>query len=527
MPPGSMTVSQTAPPTVQPVAVPEAVPGLTTARQAAHAVFQTHCARCHDKAQRTPEQPATALQTILDIEGLEKQPGLVQPGRPDASNLYAIMLRDHTPLQLGPANLAPDDVDAVRTWIEGVAARPVENCTGRRRITLADIGRALQRLRQPGGTALRGIRFISLAAYHNACAGPGRMEDLRRAVGDLVTALRTTLVDFDLPQAGDDVPVLAVRLGDMGWNASQWDALATIARAPHLATQDLAEAYDTETPLIDVASLAAAAWQVGDYPNLANVSPLAQSFIADGRAEVGFAAAAQDVGLPELDFAALLETTAGPADGYAKRLRQGAIPRAAWHRLRAGLTLPGEPAALRYRADVPAAADPVSDAALHVGLWTDKATYKVGDLIVLTAQADRDCNLTLVNVDTRGDATILFPSDSDPDNAVKAGAKIRVPGDIEPYQLRANEAGTETFIAVCSVHRKRMLGVEQDFEKQRFTLLGNWRNYLKTAATRETLVGRRDTPRQRRARAKADAAAKAAPPPAEQEARAAIYVRIE
>lgn len=503
-----------------------------TAQERASAVLKAHCAQCHEASLRPPEQPANALQNILDLGALQARPGLIQPGRPDASPLYAVMLRAHAPLDMTPAagsgtGPTPEEIDDVRAWIMGLSPVSAPVCDGRRRVTLSDLGAVLERLRKPGGAALKGIRFISLAGYHNACASAPRLEELRRAVSELVMALRTTLVDFDLPLAGDDIPVLAVRLGDMGWDASQWDALAALARSPHVTGVDLAEAFGTETPLIDVRAFAAAAVQSGEYPKLASLGAVAQSFVLDGVADIDMAMAADDVGLPESDFALVLDGVNGPSEAHAKRLRQGLIPRAVWRQLRASLALPGDTGSLRYRPEAPPAAGPEDDAALDVGLWSERISYKTGDLIVVTAQANRDCNLTLINVDTHGDATVLFPSDSDPDNAVKAGAKIRVPSDIEPYQLRANEAGTETFIAVCSVNRKRMLGIDQDFEKQRFSLLGDWRTFVKTAHTRETLVGRRDTPRQRRVRAKVDAAAKAAVTAPEHEARAAIYVKIE
>lgn len=528
---GTPAHSQT-PPAVTPVVTPEPAPAPLAPHDRALAVLKAHCARCHEASLRAPEQPANALQNILDLDALQARPGLVQPGRPDASQLYTVMLRAHAPVPMtttaaSGAGPTPEEIDDVRAWITGLPVPSAPTCSGRRRVTLADLGSTLERLRKPGGAALKGIRFISLAGYHNACASAPRLEELRRAVSELVMALRTTLVDFDLPLAGDDIPVLAVRLGDMGWDASQWDALAALGRAPHVTEPALADAFGTETPLIDVRAFAAAAVQSGEYPKLAELGLVARSFLLDGSSDIDMASAANDLGLPDTDFAAVLDGATGSNEVFAKRLRQGLIPRAAWRQLRASLALPGDAGLLRFRPEAPAAAGPENDAALDVGLWSDRISYKTGDLIVVTAQVNRDCHLTLINIDTHGDATVLFPSDSDPDNAVKAGAKIRIPSDIEPYQLRANEAGTETFVAVCTVNRKRMIGVEQDFEKQRFTILGDWRTFLKTAHTREAMVGRRDTPRQRRARAKADAAAKAAETAPELEARGAIYVKIE
>jgi hypothetical protein len=313
--------------------------------------------------------------------------------------------------------------------------------------------------------------------------------------------------------------------------------LAAQADAPQIADADLAEAYDTATPLIDAADLASAAEALGHSLVLSvrddDVRPMPASLHQDatlldlviaGRTDVDLARAARDLGLSPAQLDDLLAAVMGQGDGAARALRQGTISRRAWHALRPYVTLPGKPGPLRY---VPGVHAQATGARLEVHLWSDKPTYRKGDLVVLTAQPNRDCHLSVVNIDPRGDATVLFPSDSDPDNAIKAGTKVRIPSDIEPYQLRASEVGTETFVAVCALNRKRMQGVDQDFEKQRFSILGDWRQFLLTRARREQLVGRRDTPRQRRARAKAEAAAAAATKEPEREARTAISVTVE
>lgn len=500
-------------------------PSPLTPIERARAVLEKHCARCH---QRGPAgQPAEShFDSVMEFDQLAQPLARLRPGLPDASRLYTDMLSGHVPQAVydtaHPAP-TPDEIDDVRGWIESLDQTKVTSCPGQHQVTLPDIANALARLRQPGGEALKGIRFISLAAYRNACADAAEMESRRRAVSDLVTALRTTLVDFDLPLATDDLPILAVRLGDMGWDPSQWDALAAAAQAPQFADTALADAYGTATPIIDVRALAAAAVAGGSYPRVAMLGVPAREFAADGRRDVDLAYAAADIGIPPSSLLRHLEDVKTPQDGTARALRQGTISNRSWHRLRPALSLPATSGALIY-AEVPPAA---GDETLEVSLWSEQTSYKTSDLIVITAQVNRDCNLTVVNVDGRGDATVLFPSDSDPDNAVKAGTKIRIPSDIEPYLLRAADHGTETFIAVCTLDRKRMLGVDQDFERQRFSILGNWRNFLKTAATRESLIGRRDTPRQRRARAKVVAAAAPVSKPPEQEARTAIYVKIE
>ena len=528
---GHHAEAQSTSPSLQPTTAetPQPAPTATPAERA-RGVLERHCARCHQGSAEAPAQSAFA--NILAVDDLAHDASLVQPGRPDASRLYNVLLAGHVPQQVfDAANPAPaaDDIDQVRDWIERLDRTPPPQCPSRRRVTLADQGATLEKLRGPGGEALKGIRFISLAAYHNACATDAEMEARRRAVSALVTALRTTLVEFDLPVAADGMPILAVRLGDMGWDPSQWDALAAQARAAHLTDPALAAAYGTETPLMDVRDLAAAARVSGAYPKLATAGRTVAQFVREGASSVDLAQAAIELGSDPDAILEKLTTLQGVPEGAALALRQSMISAEAWRELRPALTARSPLGPLRY---LDTAAPNPAGIPLGVAIWTDKLTYRKDELVVLTAQANKDCNLTVINVDTAGEATVLYPSDSDPDNAVKAQAKIRVPSDIEPYQLRATERGTETFIAVCTLNRKRMLGVDQNFEKQRFSILGNWRSFLKTAATRETLIGRSDTPRQRRNRVKAAAAQAAAAQAAaitqpEQEARSAIYVKIE
>lgn len=507
-----------------PVAVQSPAAGQSPADRA-RVILDRHCARCHQSSRIESHGLASLPQPVPAMEDLLRDGVLLKAGFPDASRLYTVMISGHVPQQAydtanpGPT---PDEIDELRGWIESLAPATPTACPERRQIGLADEGRALEKLRAPGGEALKGIRFISLSADHNACASAEAMVSRRRAAIELMTALRTTLVTIDLPLAGDDVPVLAVRLGDLGWDVSQWDALAADAAAPKLTDAASVAAFGTASPLLSVRDLAAAAQRSAKFPGLSSLSPEAAQFTREGQASVDLGRAAADVGRPPAALFEQLATVQGKFEGLALALRQGSLSAAGWRELRPVVTA-GAATTLAYMEASSATAAP---GRLEVSLWTDKLSYLRQDLVVLTAQANRDCNLTVINVDTSGEATVLFPSDSDPDNAVKAGSKVRIPSDIEPYQLRASEAGTETFIAVCTLNRKRMLGIDQDFERQRFSVLGNWRAFLKTAATRESLIGRRDTPRQRRARKAATAAAATATQP-EQEARAAIYVRIE
>lgn len=510
-------------------------PAAAAPEQTVRDVLSTKCSGCHHRGWLWGGM-TTLLAAPTDLAALLRHADAVQPGRPDASRLYTVMLSGHAVATVPGDGPTAAEIDAVRAWIAAADPVAMAPCT-RRQVTLAHIGRTLQRLRQPGAEALKGIRFVSLAAEHNGCASDADLAASRSVLRHLMLRLRRGTATIELPHAADDLPVFAVRLADLGWTAARWDALAAASAAPEITDLTLAEAYGTATPVIDASALASAASALGYsfvLPNReSDAPPLPGGLQSDahlrdlaiaGRTDVDVVAAARDLGVPGLALADMLLAVTGPSEGAARALLQGRISRRAWYALRSQVTLPGEPGPLRYAADIPGSG---LTERLEVHLWSDKRAYSKGDLVVLTAQANRDCHLNVINIDTRGEATVLFPSDSDPDNAVKAGAKIRIPSMIEPYQLRASERGTETFVAVCALNRKRMLGVDQDFEKQRFSILGDWREFLRTREAREQLVARRDRRRRRRARAKAEAAAAAAAKETEREARSAIYVKVE
>ena len=70
-----------------------------------------------------------------------------------------------------------------------------------------------------------------------------------------------------------------------------------------------------------------------------------------------------------------------------------------------------------------------SDFAINV--WPDKgdgATYHYGENLRLFFNTDRDCYVTLIDIDSAGKQTVLFPNPAHPDNAVQAGRVYAFPG---------------------------------------------------------------------------------------------------
>ena len=85
---------------------------------------------------------------------------------------------------------------------------------------------------------------------------------------------------------------------------------------------------------------------------------------------------------------------------------------------------------------------------------------------------------------------MLYPNEFEPDNFLRGGTSITIPVNSAKYQLRVKEPGTESVVGICSGHRQRVPGVLLDYERQRFTVLGNWRVFLATADQLETEIAK-------------------------------------
>ncbi len=227
------------------------------------------------------------------------------------------------------------------------------------------------------------------------------------------------------------------------------------------------------------------------------VSALARRF----RGDADLKAATAEAGLPADVFLNQLAAATGAAAPLARRLQQGVLPRADLDRL----------FALLKGADAPAegatAGGFLRDVKTEIGLslWVDKQRPVAGDLVVVKAEADSDCFLTVVSVDAEGKATVLFPNDFEADNLVSAGTAMSIPKVDSPYQLRFKAGGTETLLARCSTSPAPPTGIEHDFQRQRFTVLGNWENFIQDTLVTDAELRRNPEKAERARTAKAQA----------------------
>ena len=262
----------------------------------------------------------------------------------------------------------------------------------------------------------------------------------------------------------------------------------------------------------DQARTSAAMTAVGLDPNLRvwGLDPVR----ALGRAwqrRVDLLRAASDFGV---DPPALLERLSGVGPDSvlaAHQLRQGVARRDDVVRLFGELAAAQVP---EDRIATPPQPTPSGQAAasdrLDLVVWSDADSYVAGQAATFHAQPSQDCHLTLINVDKSGRATVLFPNEFEPNNLIAAGRDHRIPSTESPYRFRLKERGRESFVGICTKTARAPDGVFHDFERLRFTVLGDWQIFLREPpaleeARRDDSAAERPRPQQRRARSKVEA----------------------
>lgn len=189
-------------------------------------------------------------------------------------------------------------------------------------------------------------------------------------------------------------------------------------------------------------------------------------------------AAELDVTVPSL--AALAGKAKGIAGDLIDRLVHGPVPRRHVEAGTASLAAILRSGSVPPLEQVPIAALDSSgdDPMPRLALKTGPAGFKVGEALTISARASEGCYLTLINVDRNGRGTVVFPNDFEQNNYLDPAKEIRVPADGAPYVFRLREPGRETLVGICQTGTKALNGIKHDFERQRFTELGDYKAFL-------------------------------------------------
>jgi hypothetical protein len=402
-------------------AAPAAAPPSSPAGAKAFNVLATYCAGCHQAGRSAGGGPPGDLADILDLAALAREPSLVRPGQPDASALYTRLLMRH------PASAAEHpgahEIEAVRTWIDELPQAPGD-CGDRPLFGGDQMNRAVAAwLAQVGPEAARDTRFLTLGPLTNACATEAELAKSRTAIAALLARLSREGAAPHLDTIEDTLSILTFRLRELGWDAARWDAIA--AGHPQGSASELSAEIERATgsalPVLRADWLAHAFGRSaaqGEVPS-AGLAALARFY--ERAADLQRAAAELLLGDPA-SLAARLEAVTGEMQPLAMRLRLGLLPRPELERLFAALRVASAP----QRAEEQ---DPsLRPARVELALWSDKARYKPDEIAAFHAEASADCHLTLINIDPGGKATVLFPNELEPDNLLRAGKAVRVPG---------------------------------------------------------------------------------------------------
>lgn len=111
---------------------------------------------------------------------------------------------------------------------------------------------------------------------------------------------------------------------------------------------------------------------------------------------------------------------------------------------------------------------------IDLSLTSDQDSYRVGDGPVFTIVTSRDCFLTLMDIDEKGEGTVLMPNRFQQENFIKAGVPIQFPGAGAPFQFRMKDKGRETVTAVCATQAGGGDRIQHDFNKDQFTPVPNY-----------------------------------------------------
>lgn len=105
-----------------------------------------------------------------------------------------------------------------------------------------------------------------------------------------------------------------------------------------------------------------------------------------------------------------------------------------------------------------------------VQLWTDRTTYRVGEPIHFYFRAERDCYINLVDINSEGEISLLFPNRFDSNNSVRGGKTYCIPGNNYGFALEAMPpTGTDRIYAIAST---RPLDVfDHDFARDAFVTM--------------------------------------------------------
>jgi hypothetical protein len=232
---------------------------------AAFNALEKNCSRCHQAGPTLKRaKPAKNFGNILHLEELAKDPSFILPGNPDGSKLFIQVAKKEMPYDCYQefdckAEPSEREVQAIYDWIKSLGTAVAAACTGRKVIDEEAIVTAIAAdLDQQQEHRRKGMRYITLSNFYNACAPETDMVRYRQGVVKLLNSLSRESDVLKMRTIDQEQTIVAFNLDDLGWSEADWNKI--IGTYPYAMKPD-ATAYDT------VASLTATplAWVRGDW----------------------------------------------------------------------------------------------------------------------------------------------------------------------------------------------------------------------------------------------------------------------
>ncbi len=100
-------------------------------------------------------------------------------------------------------------------------------------------------------------------------------------------------------------------------------------------------------------------------------------------------------------------------------------------------------------------------ASRRIGISANQNRFKIGEPLIITVEVDRDGYLNVLNLGPEDTVPIvLYPNQLHPDNRVRAGQRIRIPGPEDGFELEAQGPAGKNLLVV--VHTAEPVNAYQD-----------------------------------------------------------------
>ncbi len=230
--------------------------------RAAFDVLDKHCARCHQDGKLTArERPSKNFGNVLKLDEIASNPHFIVPGNPFGSKLFKQIVDKEMPYdteyegETKYPKVAPDELKALETWIQSLAAIRNAACESHKFVSNEDVLNIIAGdLARLPTRRKKGTRYLTLTHLKNACADDLSMKVFRQGAIKLVNSLSRSSDVVRLETIDPDEAILRINLDDLGWDSKDWDEVLKVNPYNMQPDSDLkavlSKATDTQLPYV-------------------------------------------------------------------------------------------------------------------------------------------------------------------------------------------------------------------------------------------------------------------------------------